>query len=118
MKDPRVTTYRKALEALLDSLDATLRLRRWPDDESPPEPLKQSAADLVTRLGTAGRLASSRFAGSVADVSRVETMRDAMRRLDAAYVAYRRGIDGTQVQQDEAQSSLRTEIEETTSNSM
>ena len=116
MKDPRVTTYRKALEGLLESLDATLRIERWPQGDSPPEPLKQSASELVSRLGTAGRLASSRFAGAVADVSRVDSMRAAMRRLDTAYVAYRTGIGGNDLQRDEAQSSLRAEIEDTTAN--
>jgi hypothetical protein len=118
MKDPRVTTYRKALEALIESLDAIVRLKRWTDGEAPPEPLKQSASALVTRLGTAGRLASSHFTGSVADVSRVGTMRDAMRRLDTAYVNYRHALEGTQSEQLDAESNLRSEIDETTAGAL
>lgn len=116
MKDPRVITYRKALEALLESLDATLRIERWPAGEGPPDPLKDSAAQLVARLGTAGRLASSRFAGAVADVSRVDSMRAAMKRLDSAWVAYRSGLGGSDEQRAAAQQELRAEIEETTTN--
>lgn len=118
MKDPRVTTYRKALEALVESLDATVRLKHWTDDDSPPEPLKTSASQLVARLGTTGRLASSHFTGSVADVSRVGSMRDAMRRLDAAYVAYRHGLEGTTIDQNDAVTTLRTEIDEATSGAL
>ena len=116
MKDPRVVTYRKALEALLESLDATLRIERWPEGEGPPAPLKDSAAQLVARLGTAGRLASSRFAGAVADVSRVDSMRAAMKRLDTAWVAYRTGKDGSDEQRTAAQDELRAEIEDTSAN--
>lgn len=118
MKDPRVVTYRKALEALVESLDATLRIERWPNGEAPPEPLQQRAADLVSRLGTAGRLASSRFAGGVADVSRVDWMRGAMKRLDAAWVVYRSGMAGNDLQREEAHSALRAELEDATANAL
>ena len=86
MKDTRVMFFRKTLEELLDSLDAVVRVRRWVGPESVPEPLKEAAGHLLVRLGTAGRVASSTFRGSVADTTRVDVMLGAMRRLDAAYV--------------------------------
>jgi hypothetical protein len=88
MKDSRVTYYRKTLEGLLESLDATVRLKRWTGEESVPEPLKESASRLITRLGTVDRLASSQFKGNAADVARVNALVGAMRRLDTAYVAF------------------------------
>ena len=88
MKDTRVTYYRKTLEGLLESLDATVRVKRWTGDESVPEPLKESASRLISRLGTVDRLASSQFKGNAADVARVNALVGAMRRLDTAYVAY------------------------------
>lgn len=91
MKDERVTFFRKALEALLESLDATVRVVGG-GDETIPE-LKESASRLVARLGTADRLAASSFAGNASDVVRVNAMRGAMRRLDAAYVTYRQAIE-------------------------
>lgn len=112
MKDARVTIFRRTLEGLIESLDATVRLVGWSDADSVPEPLKQSASQLLTRLGTADRLASASFKGSAADVARVDTMRGAMRRLDAAYVAYRQVLTGTPNQRDHAASALRTEIED------
>jgi hypothetical protein len=118
MKDARVVTYRKALESLVESLDATLRLERWPAGEIAPEPLHKSAAELMARLGTAARLASSRFAGAVADVSRVDTMRGAMQRLDAAWVAYRQSAGSSDAGRAEAQSALRAEIEDVTANAI
>jgi hypothetical protein len=108
MKDERVTLFRKALEELIESLDATVRVKRW-DGEAIPEPLKESASRLVARLGTADRLASSTFAGSAADISRVEAMCGAMRRLDAAYVAYRQS---TPAEHEAAAMALDTHIDE------
>ena len=91
MKDSRITVFREALDALLESLDAVVRIERWIGPESIPEPLLASAQALVTRLGTANRLAAGRFSGSVADAARVTAIAEAVRRLDAAYVSYCRG---------------------------
>src|SRR5262245_65240060 len=93
MKDTRVAFFRKTLEGLIESLDATLRLKRWNGAEDVPAPLQESASRLVSCLGTADRLASGSFIGSAADTARVNAMLGAMRRLDAAYVAYRRQVD-------------------------
>ena len=112
MKDARVTTFRKALEDLMESLDATVRVARWNDGESVPDPLKESASRLLARLGTADRLSSASFTGSATDVARVTAMRSAMRRLDAAYVAYRQRLTGAPGEQDRAATALGVEIDE------
>jgi hypothetical protein len=93
MKDERVTFFRKALEGLIESLEATVRVTSWTGEEAVPAPLKESASRLVDRLGTADRLASGTFTGSSGDVARVKDMCDAMRRLDAAYVTYRQHLE-------------------------
>lgn len=112
MKDSRVTFFRNTLESLLESLDATVRVTRWVGPEVIPEPLKETAAHLGTRLGTAGRLASSTFTGSPADAARVEVMLGAMRRLDAAYVAYRQHLDRPAAERETAAMTLTAEIAE------
>ena len=112
MKDERVTFFRKALEGLIESLDATVRVMRWSGEDGIPEPLQESASLLVTRLGTADRLASGNFAGSATDTARVTAMCAAMRRLDAAYVAYRQKLDTAPTERDAAGMTLDAEIDE------
>ena len=111
MKDARVTLFRKTLEGLVESLDATVRVNRWTANESVPEPLKESAARLVGRLGTVDRLASNNFTGSANDVARVNAMVVAMRRLDAAYVTYRARVVRPS-ERDLAATALDAEIDE------
>jgi hypothetical protein len=91
MKDSRIIIFRKALDGLIDSLEATVRVERWAGPDSVPEPLRETAGQLLTRLGAANRLAAGRFSGSIADATRVRAIADAVRRLDAAYVAYCQG---------------------------
>lgn len=95
MKDKRVLVFRKSLEDLVESLEATVRVAEWDGAETVPEPLKDSASKLMTRLGTADRLAAGVFKGTIADVARVTSMTSAMRRLETAYVAYRKRLDTT-----------------------
>ena len=69
-KDPRIVTFRGALESLIESLDATVRIARWEaGGESIPEPLRHSAAQLQDRLGSANRLAAGRFVGAPTEAS-------------------------------------------------
>jgi hypothetical protein len=89
MKDQRVPFYRRTLEALLESLDATARLSRWASDDTAPELLRQSAALLGERLVAANRLASSQFSGPAQVVRLLTEMTEAIKRLDTAYVLYR-----------------------------
>jgi len=94
--DSRIVTFRGALESLLESLDATVRIARWQegDGEPVPEALQQSAVQLQVRLGSATRLAAGKFAGTAAVVEKSDAIKEAVRDLDAAFVAYRKRLDG------------------------
>jgi hypothetical protein len=109
MKDQRVTYLRRALEALVDSLDATARLSRWDNADSPPEPLQQSAAQLSERLVAANQLAGGTFAGPTPVVTMLNGMSDAIKRLDAAYMQYRERL-GNPDERDAAIVALDAEI--------
>ncbi|EYF04205.1 Hypothetical protein CAP_4682 [Chondromyces apiculatus DSM 436] len=87
-------------------------MSEWEASEIIPEPLKESAGSLLSRLGTADRLAAASFTGKPADVALVDTMRTAMRRLDAAYVVYRQRSSGPQSERVAAARVLGAEIEE------
>ena len=93
MKDTRVALFTQALDGLIESLEATIRVTEWAGNETLPEPLSEAARHLVQRLGTAGRLASSVFVGSPTDVARVTALCAQMRRLDTAYVTYRQHLE-------------------------
>jgi hypothetical protein len=93
MKDRRVAYFRGALGELLDSLDATLRIARWRDEDAVPAPLRTSASLLPERLGKANRLAADRFVGSPIAVQAVSELSSAIQRLDLAFVAYRTAPD-------------------------
>lgn len=90
MKNQRVQVFRSALEGLLESLDAFVRLARWSEADPTPDPLKVAAAKLMDRLGTAERLAAGKFNGTPVEANRVDELCAFMRKLDAAYVKYRR----------------------------
>ena len=101
--DPRIVTFRNALESLIESLDATVRIARWEAGGEPiPEPLRRSAAQLQERLGSANRLAEGRFVGAPAVVAVSDAIKEAVRDLDAAFVAYRKRAEGAQDQREEA----------------
>ena len=115
MKDQRLKVFRGALDGLIESLDAFVRISRWDGAdgaEAPPEPLRTAAAKLLDRLGTAGRLSSGTFLGSPADTNKVNTMFAAMKRLDAAYVGYRKRVETTPAESREAVATLEAEIAE------
>jgi hypothetical protein len=96
-KDPRIVTFRGALESLIESLDATVRIARWEAGEEPiPELLRHSAAKLQDRLGSANRFAGGRFIGAPAVVAVSDAIKEAIRSLDAAFVAYRKRAEGGQ----------------------
>ncbi len=95
--DPRIVTFRGALESLIESLDATVRIARWEAEGEPiPEPLRQSAAQLQDRLGSANRLAAGRFVGAPAVVAKSAAIGEAIQGLDAALVAYLKRSNGGQ----------------------
>ena len=92
MKDQRLQVFRTTTSALIESLDAVVRLSRWTGDDVAPEPLRDAASKIVERLAAANRLAGSKFNnGNVADAARVAKMCAALKQLDTAYVAYRKG---------------------------
>jgi hypothetical protein len=109
MKDQRIPFIRKTLDSVLESLEATLRVKRWTGNDL-PEPLKVAADRLLERLGTADRLGASAFRGSPSDMSRVTAMLAAMKRLDAAYVAYRARVEKSPADKDAAAEALDEEI--------
>jgi hypothetical protein len=107
--DPRIVTFRRALESLLESLDATVRIARWEAGGEPiPDPLRKSAAQLQDRLGSANRLAAGKFVGAPAIVAKSDAIKEGLRELDAAFVAYRKRADGGQ--REEALNELDSEL--------
>ena len=110
-KDPRIVAFRGALESLIESLDATVRIARWePGGEAIPEPLRRSAAQLQERLGSANRLAGGRFGGAPAVVATSDAIREAIQHLDAAFVAYRKRADASPGHGNEAAIELDAEV--------
>jgi hypothetical protein len=110
-QDPRIVTFRGALESLIESLDATVRIGRWEGSGGPiPDPLVRSAAQLQDRLGSATRLAAGRFVGAPAVVAISDAIKEAVQGLDAAFVAYRKRVDGASGGQDEAAIALDAEL--------
>jgi hypothetical protein len=89
MKDRRVSYVRDVLIELVESLDATVRIGRWRDEEGIPAPLRACSALLVDRLSKANRLAGDKFVGSTIAVAAISSISSAIRRLDLAFVAYR-----------------------------
>jgi hypothetical protein len=93
-KDPRIVAFRGALESLIESLDATVRIARWRAGGEPiPEPLRRSAEQLQERLGSANRLAGGRFVGAPAVVATSAAIQEAVQQQDAAVVAYHKRAD-------------------------
>lgn len=117
MKDQRLKVFRSAVEGVIESLDALVRVSRWSEADAPPEPLRTAVSKLVDRLGTADRLSSGAFLGSPADVNKVTAMCTTMKRLDAAYVTYRKRIQSTPEQTVDAAAALDAEIAEATAGS-
>lgn len=111
MKDQRIPGLRRALDALLLSLEATLRVRGWAGPDEIPEPLRSAAGRLIERLQTADRLSGFTPSTSGLDTARVRAMSSAVRRLDAAYVAFRRSVEHTPASVETAMTSLRDEID-------
>jgi hypothetical protein len=111
MKDQRVAFLRTSLEGLVESLDATARISRWSGAEPVPEPLEKSASQLLDRLGTANRLAADRYSGAPVVVTALKAMSAAIQRLDVAFVEFRRSIEGSPAQKNEAALALEAEID-------
>jgi hypothetical protein len=117
MMDKRVAFQRDVLEGLLESLDAALRVERWPEQEAAPPALQASAANLHERLGVANRLAKDTVTGAPAAKRIMEEICTAIRFLDDAYVKYRRGLSGSLAEQQEAAGQLESGIARVRGNS-
>jgi hypothetical protein len=114
MKDHRLKVFRATLDGLTESLSAVARVARWKDPDPPPEPLRTAVEKLGERLSSAGRLSSGSFNGSPADTSKVNEMCAVMKRLDAAYVAYRKQLEVAPNDVAEAAEALESDIAEAT----
>ena len=110
MRDRRVVFLRGVFDGLVESLDATLRISRWTGTDLVPDPLKAAAAALVDRLGTANRLAADRFAGSPHVVASMVEISGGIKRLDNAYVEFRRSLAGNPTQKDDGAVALDAEL--------
>ena len=111
MNDQRVAAFRKALTSLVESLDATVRVARWPAQEPIPAPLENSAAKLLDHLGRANRFAADRYLGPPPVVVCMTAMSAATKVLDAAYVEYRRRLEGSSDDHVQAALALDHEID-------
>jgi hypothetical protein len=109
MKDARVAAFRSALESLMTSMDATVRIARWTEGtESIPAPLKKAVAALDDRLEAARKLADSKVVGAPQVTARIQAMTSCIRRLDEAYEAYRQEI--TAAPGTEAEAALALDV--------
>jgi hypothetical protein len=111
MNDQRVAAFRKALTALVESLDATVRVARWPGPEAVPAPLQTSAAKLLDHLGSANRFAADRYVGAPPVVACMSAMSTTTKALDAAYVEYRRHLAGSTEELARAAAALDHEVD-------
>ena len=107
MHDRRIQVFRTATFALIESLDAIVRLSRGNAEDDVPEPLRVAADKIVERLSAANRLAGGKFNGNPADAARVTKMCATMKQLDAAYVTYRKGASSSP---DAAATALELEV--------
>ena len=110
MRDQRLLHFQSALGTLAESLDATARICRWEGPEEIPEPLQQSAAKLLERLGAANRLMTGHLSGPPDVVAKLTRIRSAIRRLDGAYVEYLQRIEAGLPWRDQAAAMLDLEI--------
>jgi hypothetical protein len=114
MKDQRPKVFRAALDALVESLDALVRVIRWGDAEVLPEPLRTAVSKLADRLAVAERLVSGTFVGTPVDTNEVSALCATMKRLDVAYAEYRKRIDASPEQGMHAVAVLEADIAEAT----
>jgi hypothetical protein len=85
MNDRRVNAIRNALEALIESVDATSRIARWGQQDPVPDSLRQAAERLEANRKTANGLTLDNAIGTPAIVHRLSALTGAVRSLSAAY---------------------------------
>ena len=93
MKDNRVAAFRSALESLMTSMDAVVRIARWTEaPDAIPAPLQKAASQIEERLKAATALAETKVVGAPQVTARINAMSDCIRRLNEAYATYRTEI--------------------------
>ncbi len=85
MNDRRVSEIRKALEAFIESVDATSRLARWGQEDPIPDSLRLAAAEAAAAMRAAVKLTVDKPFGTPAIVHRLSASTGAIRTLAAAY---------------------------------
>ena len=85
MNDRRVIAIRNALEAFVESVDATSRIARWGQLDPVPDSLRQAAAQIETNKKAANNLTVDKASGAPAIVHRLSVSSSAIRSLSAAY---------------------------------
>lgn len=113
MKDQRLDVFRVAIDGLIESLDATIRLSRCADADPRPPELVAAAAKLVDRLGAADRLAATKYQGTLNDIGKVDAMCAILKQLDGIYLSYRKQVGSAErgsKARDEAITALETAL--------
>ncbi len=85
MNDRRVNAIRDALEAFVESVDATSRIARWGQLESVPDSLRRVAARLEANKKLANNLVIDNAIGAPGIVQRLSLSSSAIRMLSTAY---------------------------------
>jgi hypothetical protein len=85
MNDRRVTAIRNALEAFVESVNATSRIARWGQLEPVPDSLRQAAGEVEANKKAANVLTVDKAFGAPAIVHRLAVSSSAIRNLSAAY---------------------------------
>lgn len=85
MNDRRVNAIRNALEAFVESTDATSRLARWGEGDPIPDSLRVAAAQLQANKKAADELAQGSVSGTPAIVHRLTVTSSAIKSLSTAY---------------------------------
>ena len=84
MNDRRVNAIRNALEAFVESVDATSRIERWGHLDPVPDSLRHAAAQLQARQEAANHLTVDTASGAPAIVHRLSVLSSASKHLSAA----------------------------------
>jgi hypothetical protein len=85
MNDRRVCAIRNALEAFVESVDATSRIARWGNSDPVPDSLRLAAAELEARKKAANSLTVGSVSGAPVIVHRLSASSSAIKRLSTAY---------------------------------
>jgi len=111
MNDRRVAAIRSALEALIESIDATTRIARWDLAEPVPDSLRAAAAQLEANLTLANKLVQGNFSGTPAVTSRLVGTSSAIRQLTSAYDEFRNRNCSSKEENSEALAALDAAID-------